>query len=122
MSEQKDNKKAIFTARILQVGTAECAIFFAILAMVLALLFLSLGFWKTVLIAVLVCVGLFLGGVKNKKEWITDRINKLFPPRQNMPYRSEQDDLHKAVKAAVEKAGEAAEAPEEEAEEESTNE
>ena len=105
MSENKENKRNEFTAKILQVGTAECAIFFAVLAMVLALLFLSLGFWKTVLIAVLVCLGLFIGGVKNKKQWLAEKINKLFPPRQNVPYRAGKGDseLERAVKAATEK-------------------
>ena len=112
MSERKDKKQEAFTARILQVGTAECAIFYAVLAMILALLFLALGFWKTVLIAALVCVGLFLGGVKNKKQWITDKINQLFPPKQNIPYRAEKSDIERAVKAVTEKKeAEAAEAP-----------
>lgn len=103
MSEHKDNKQNQFTAKILQVGTAECAIFYAVLAMVLALLFLAVGFWKTLLIAALVCVGLFIGGVKNKKQWITDKINRLFPPKQNVAYRAEKKDIEQAVRAVTEK-------------------
>ncbi len=98
MSEQNENKKNAFTAKILQVGTAECAIFFAVVAMVLAVLMLYLGFWKTLLIAALVCVGLFLGGVKNKKEWLTQWINRLFPPKSNVPYRATKDDLPPSLK------------------------
>ncbi len=101
MNEQKENKRNEFTARILQVGTAECAIFFAVLAMVLALLFLYIGFWKTVLIAVLVCVGLFIGGVKNKKAWVSDKINRLFPPKSNVPYRATKEDLKQVMNAAA---------------------
>jgi uncharacterized membrane protein len=101
MSEQNENKKNGFTAKILQVGTAECAIFFAVVAMVLAVLMLYLGFWKTLLIAALVCVGLFLGGVKNKKAWLAQWINRLFPPKSNVPYRATKDDLPPSMKAEM---------------------
>ena len=103
MNEQKESKRNDFTAKILQVGTAECAIFFAVVAMVLALLFLYIGFWKTVLIAVLVCAGLFIGGVKNKKAWISDKINRLFPPKSNVPYRATKEDLKQVMSAAAAK-------------------
>ena len=103
MNEQKESKRNDFTAKILQVGTAECAIFFAVVAMVLALLFLYIGFWKTVLIALLVCAGLFIGGVKNKKAWISDKINRLFPPKSNVPYRATKEDLKQVMSAAAAK-------------------
>lgn len=108
MSEQKDNSRKAFTARILQVGTAECAIFFAVIAMVLALLFLALGFWKTVLIAVLMAAGLFIGGVKDKKAWVSEKINHLFPPKQHVPYRASKEEIERARKA-VQESQEAAE-------------
>lgn len=99
MSEQNENKRKELTAKIFQVGTAECAIFFAFVAMVLALLFLALGFWKTVLIAVLMAAGLFIGGVKDKKAWITTKINKLFPPKQQVPYRASQEEVQRVMQA-----------------------
>lgn len=113
MSENKEKKRNEFTAKILQVGTAECAVFFAALAMVLALLFLALGFWRTVLIAVLVCLGLFIGGVKNKKQWLTEKINRLFPPKQNIAYRAGKGDseLERAVKAVTDRKDAPQEAP-----------
>ena len=108
-----DNKMSNFTKNMLKVGTPECAIFFAAVAMVLALLFLSVGFWQTLLIAALVVLGLFIGGVKDKKEWLRTQINKLFPARQNVPYRARNDEIQRAVKAVQEakEAREAAEKP-----------
>ena len=72
-----------FTKNIFKVGTPECAIFFALVAMVLALLFLALGFWQTLLIVVLVLLGLFIGGVKDKGEWLKRTVNRLFPPKNS---------------------------------------
>ncbi len=73
-----------FVQNMFKIGTPECALFFGAAAMVLALLFLTVGFWETILIALLVCVGAFIGGVKDKKEWIRKTVNRLFPPRQNV--------------------------------------
>lgn len=79
-----------FTQNMFKIGTPECALFFGTAAMVLALLFLTVGFWETVLIAVLVCAGAFIGGVKDKKEWVRKTVNRLFPPRKNVIYREER--------------------------------
>ena len=101
-----------FTKNIFKVGTPECAIFFALVAMVLALLFLALGFWQTLLIVVLVLLGLFIGGVKDKKAFLGSLVNKIFPPKQNVPYRARNEQIERAVKEAREaqKASEASEA------------
>lgn len=105
-----NDKWNAFAKKMFQIGTPECAITFAVIAMVLALLFLVLGFWQTLLIAALVLVGAFIGGVKDKKEWIRNLVNKLFPPRQNMPYREQNAEIERAVKEVTE---EPAQAPEE---------
>ena len=54
------------------------------------------------LIAALILVGAFIGGVKDKKEWIRNVINRLFPPKQNIPYREQNAEIEKAVKEATE--------------------
>ena len=96
MSEKKNRQ---FLENLFKIGTPECAIFSALLAMVIALLFLLVGFWKTVLISLLMLAGAFIGGVRDKKQWFRDRINKLFPaPR---PYREENDALTKVVRDAI---------------------
>lgn len=93
-----NDKWQAFTKNMFKIGTPECAVFFGITAMVLALLFLLVGFWQTLLIAVLVLAGVFCGGVKDKKEWIRNLVNHLFPPKQNIPYRERNEEIEKAVK------------------------
>lgn len=92
-----DQKKNSFAYHMVKVGTPECAIFGAVVAMALALLFLALGFWKTVLIAVLAGVGAFLGGVKDKKEWARSLINRLFPPRDQVPFKEQNEEIRRAM-------------------------
>ena len=97
-----NDKWNAFVKKMFKVGTPECAITFAVIAMLLALLFLAVGFWRTLLIVLLILLGAFIGGVKDKKEWIRDLVNKLFPPRQNIPYREQNAEIEKAVKEATE--------------------
>ena len=97
-----NDKWNAFTKNMFKVGTPECAITFAVIAMVLALLFLLLGFWQTLLIAALIVVGAFVGGVKDKKEWIRNAVNRLFPPKQQIPYREQHPEIEKAVKEVTE--------------------
>ena len=90
-----------FTKNMFKVGTAECAIFFAVVAMVLALMFLIAGFWETLLIAALIAVGAFVGGVKDKKEWIRNAVNGLFPAKQPA-YQEKHEEIVKAVHEVLE--------------------
>lgn len=91
-----------FFRHCFQIGTPECAVFFSVAAMVLALLFLTIGFWQTLLVAALVALGAFLGGVKDKKEWVRGAVNKLFPPKQNIPFRETRRDLDDVLQNAQE--------------------
>lgn len=101
-----------FTKNMFKVGTAECAIFFGVVAMVLALMFLIAGFWETLLIAALIAVGAFVGGVKDKKEWIRNLVNRMVPAKQAPAYREQNEEIAKAVHEAL--AEEKAEEKEEE--------
>lgn len=88
---------------ILKVGTPECAVFCAVVAMALALMLLTLGFWRTLLAVLIVCVGAFIGGVKDKKGFISRIVNRLFPPKTAVPYRTTEkeaeqvEDIRKAI-------------------------
>ena len=97
-----NDKWNAFVKNMFKVGTPECAITFAVVAMVMALLFLLLGFWQTLLIVALILLGAFIGGVKDKKEWVRNAVNKLFPPKQNIPYREQNAEIEKTVKEATE--------------------
>ncbi len=63
------------------VGTPLCGILFAALGALIALMLLFLGFWRTLLVAVLAAAGYFVGAVKNKPEVLKALINKWFPPK-----------------------------------------
>ena len=100
MSDRNDRPSV---ASIFKVGTPECAVTFSVTAMILAVLYLLLGFWKTLLIAVLMALGGFLGGVKNKKEFISSRINRLFPPKSTVPYKETNEEISRAIREARER-------------------
>lgn len=114
-----DRERKSVLSNIFTIGTPECAIFFAVAAMVLGLLILTIGFWKALLVAVLMLIGGFLGGVKNKKQWLKNVINRLFPARSIVPYREQNPEIARAVRKATEapKTDEAEAQPAPEAEE-----
>ncbi len=66
---------------LFKVGTPQCGLIYGIVAIVLGFMLLFLGFFKTLFIALLFTIGLFLGGVKEKREFIKAVANKLFPPQ-----------------------------------------
>ena len=94
-----DKNSGRFSDNMLRVGTPECAFLCAVAGMALALLLLFAGFWRTVFVALLVVIGVFIGGVKDKKQWCADRINRLFPAPK--PYREHNEAIVKAVREAT---------------------
>ena len=98
MSENKHNS---FWKNMCKIGTPECAIFFAVVAMILAILFLSFGFWNTVLVLLIMGLGAFLGGVKDKKGWLKKLINRLVPDRKMVPYREQNPEIIRTVREAT---------------------
>ncbi len=67
--------------KYLQVGTMECMLLCMGIALLVGIGFISIGFWKTLLLALLLLIGLFIGGVSNKGEVIQNCYNRLFPGR-----------------------------------------
>lgn len=63
-------------------GTPACGVLCGILGALLAILLLTIGFWKTLLVAVLCALGAFIGGVKDKPAAVKNAINRLFPPKE----------------------------------------
>lgn len=98
-----DKRSNSFFDNMFKIGTPECAITFAAIAMILALLYLLLGLWKTLLIAVLMGLGGFLGGVKNKKQWISSLVNRVFPPKATVPYKEKNEEISRAIREARER-------------------
>jgi len=71
MSEGDSFFKKVFTK-----GTPHCAIACALIGVAVALLLLWAGVWPTLLVVALVAVGAFIGGVKDKKEFLNSLIEK----------------------------------------------
>lgn len=63
------DKKSFFS-QILTPGTAPCAIFGVAVGLLFAVLCLTIGVGKTVLIGLFCLVGAFVGGVKDKAGFI----------------------------------------------------
>lgn len=57
-----------FLSRCFTKGTAECAALCAVVGAGVALSLITLEIWKTLLIALCVSMGAFIGGVKDKKR------------------------------------------------------
>ena len=58
----KDNLNRMFT-----IGTPQCGAFSAFCGVVLAVLLLTIGLWKTLFIFLFAALGLFIGLCKDKK-------------------------------------------------------
>ena len=102
-----ENKKSKF----LTAGTQECALLCAFLGLLIAVLLLTVGFWKTLMLALFFLCGLFIGGVRDKKACISNLIDRWFGKRvEKVPAN--------VIRAQTEKAEAAADAEEAEAEEE----
>lgn len=65
-----------FIKRLFTPGTVECAIGCGVLGIIVALLLLWIGVWRTLLIVVLVAIGVFIGGVKDKRAFLSKLLNK----------------------------------------------
>lgn len=59
-----------FINQMLTPGTAPCTIFGAVLGIVFAVLCLTIGVGKAILIGVFCLIGAFWGGVKNKGDFL----------------------------------------------------
>ncbi|MBR4359491.1 MAG: DUF2273 domain-containing protein [Clostridia bacterium] len=84
---------------LFRIGTPECAVLFAVIVMVLALLYLSVGFGRMALIGLLMLAAAFIGGVKEKKQWFKNTLNRLIPAKKVVPYRTQNEEISKALQA-----------------------
>ena len=84
--------KEIFTP-----GTPLCALAYAALGVILATLLLTIGFWRTLFIAVFAALGALAGGIGNKRDAVRVAINRSFPPKDK-PLDIEQDTQDKTNK------------------------
>ena len=109
MSNEKGTRPQILTP-----GTSACALFGGLLGVLIAVLLLTIGFWKTLMIAVFFMVGAFIGGVGDKKAFISGQAEKYFPQKELHPYKADDVRIKAAPKAEPEEEPAEEEAPFEE--------
>lgn len=63
-------------------GTPACGLFCGVCGVIAAILLLTIGFWKTLFVALLCAVGVFVGGVEDKQGFLRRVANQLFPPKE----------------------------------------
>ncbi len=93
-----DRKESFSQLKVFTPGTSECAIFSSAAAMVLGLLLLTVGFWKTLWVDLFGVIGGILGGVKDKKQMLKNVLNRIIPDKKAMPYREQHPDIARAVR------------------------
>jgi len=65
----------------LKMGTPAMGIVVGLGLVGLAALVMLIGFWKTLLLALLFAIGFFIGTVENKQEFIKNTANKIIPAK-----------------------------------------
>ena len=66
----------------LKRGTPALGIALGLTLVGLGALVMLIGFWKTLILAVLFGIGFFLGTVENKTEFVKNAANKLIPDKE----------------------------------------
>lgn len=79
-------------------GSWTFRLFLSLLFFVFGLLFIFLGFWRTLLVAALTALGYLLGSTNNVVESVKGLINKVFPP-SNRTVTYSKEDMEKVQKA-----------------------
>ena len=64
-------------------GTPAFGIITGLLFVSAGVLFMTIGFWKTLLIAVLFGLGYFIGAISNKEKFIKETVNRVIPEKKN---------------------------------------
>ena len=66
----------------LKKGTPACGLILGTVLVVLGALVMWIGFWKTLVLALLFAMGYFLGAIDKKKEFLKNTANKLIPEKE----------------------------------------
>ena len=66
----------------LKKGTPACGLILGTILVVLGALVMWIGFWKTLVLALLFALGYFLGAIDQKREFLKNTANKLIPEKE----------------------------------------
>ena len=97
--------------KLFQRGTPQFGLLLGLVFAVAGLLVMTVGFWKTVLLALLFAAGYYIGAVDNKSKYLKDVINRVVPEKKNetIDFRAEiareQEARHSRMNTAEEAAG-----------------
>lgn len=75
-------------------GTPQCGLAYGVIAFVFGLLLVLIGFWKTLLIAVLCALAAFWGGVQNHEQALKNGMNKVIPHEPTALKKERKDKQH----------------------------
>lgn len=75
------SKKSIDWKRLLTPGSTACSVAYAVIGVVVAVLLLTIGLWRTLFIFAFAGVGALLGGIGDKKAAVRDAVNRRFPAK-----------------------------------------
>ena len=63
-------------------GTPACGLALGTLFVLIAVLWMTIGFWKTLLLTALFALGYFLGTTENKRDLIRETANRMIPKKE----------------------------------------
>jgi len=66
----------------MKMGTPVTGVVIGLSFVALAALVMIIGFWKTLVLAVLFGIGFFIGTVDNKQEFIRNAANRIIPAKE----------------------------------------
>ena len=98
----------------MEPGSRLCRVCLSLTFFVFGLLFIFVGFWRTLLVLALTALGYFLGASKNPVESVKGVINKVVPPA-NRTVTYSKEDMEKVQKALEKKEKSKQETPDEDA-------
>lgn len=67
--------------KVTEPGTPACSICYALIGALLAILLLTIGFWKTLFIAAFAAVGALIGAIRDKSAFAKNTVNRVFPQK-----------------------------------------
>jgi uncharacterized membrane protein len=92
-----DNKKPF---EKIKPGTNSGKIFFTALFFCMALLFIIIGFWKTILVIAFSAVGYFIGSSKDLKADVANMVNKVVPQEKKIEPTEEDKKIFNDMKSS----------------------
>jgi len=96
------SKLSLEIKKVFTPGTPLCSAVYACIGVVIAVLLLTIGLWKTLFILAFGAIGALMGAVGNKKEAVRDAVNRRFPAR-DVPLKEVPGKEPEAAEPAEEK-------------------